>query len=104
MNARPERREALWRATRNSDGSQDNELRIALMQSLPDHSGYDPAAARRRLQNLLAHEPQADVAGIARLRLAELKTADACSDEQTLLRQRLAKMVEIERTLYRKQP
>jgi len=104
LNARPERREALWRANGDSDGSDEAELRVALLQTVPEHSGHDPAAARRRLGVLLAHKPRADLASLARLRLAELRATDDCSSELATMRARLAQLIDIEQELHRKEP
>ena len=91
-------REQLWRQTDGGDGSDDAQLRAALLQSLPDHSGYDPAAARARLDALAAKGP-ADVSRVARLRLAQLSGDHDCHREVAELKQRLARVVDIERRL-----
>ena len=68
-------REALWRYHAASGKSDDAQLRTALLQSLPNHSGYDPAAARERLDALASKNPASiDVASVARLRLAQMGT------------------------------
>lgn len=97
--AKPERREALWRSVKRGDGSDGAELQAALVQSLPEHSGFDPITARRRLQLLAAREPADDITAVARLRLAEMKIDTACSDEQAQLRLRLNRVVDIEREM-----
>lgn len=93
-------REQLWRETDGGDGSDDAQLRAALLQSLPDHSGYDPAAARARLDALaVKQQGSADVARVARLRLAQLSGDHDCHREVAELKQRLARVVDIERRL-----
>lgn len=102
LNAGHERRESLWRAARRSDGSRDGELRAALMQSLPGHSGYEPGTAERRLQSLAAHAPDSDVAEVARLRLAEMKVDGQYREDAVVLQHRLDELVEIEQVTARK--
>lgn len=102
LNAKPERREALWRANRDGDGSDGGELRAALLQSLPDHSGYDPAAARRRLGALAARRPSREIVDLAKLRLAELRVDEDYRADLAELRERLAKLIDIERDAPRK--
>ena len=91
--------EELWRQIELADGSDDAQLRAALLQSLPDHSGYDLAAARARLEALAAQPGQASVASVARLRLAQLSDDNDCRREVAELKQRLARVVDIERRL-----
>lgn len=93
-------RESLWKEFGATAGSSEAELRAALLQSLPGHSGYDIAAARQRLEGLAA--PGAvpgRVNRIARLRLAEIGEAAECRAETAELRQRLARVVDIERRM-----
>lgn len=93
-------RETLWRSMEGAGSSDDARLRVALLQSLPDHSGYDPAAARARLDALAARNPASpEVAAIARLRLAQMGETAECRNEANELRQRLARVVDIERRL-----
>ena len=93
-------REQLWRQTDESDASDDAQLRAALLQSLPHHSGYDLVAAHARLEALAAKQPdRAGVAGVARLRLAQLSDDSECRREVAQLKQRLARVVDIERRL-----
>ena len=92
-------REQIWRGTVPSGGSDEAMLRRALMQSVPGHSGYDASAAEGALQSLIDDAPAADITSIARLRLAELKADQACRQEVTQLKQRLTRVVEIERKL-----
>jgi hypothetical protein len=100
LDADPRGRETIWRSMTGSDASDDTRLRIALMQSLPHHSGYDPAAARERLDALATRTPIApEVATVARLRLAEMNETAECRGEASELRQRLARVVDIERRL-----
>jgi len=95
-------RETLWRdfGARATGGSDDALLRVALLQSLPNHSGYDAAAARVRLDALASRNPvSVQVAAMARLRLAEMGDSAECRDEVAQLKQRLARVVEIERRM-----
>ncbi len=98
MAANPAAREAQWQAMRNDNSSaESSELHIALMQSIPDHTGYDPVAARRRLKAFLSRNPSPDLAAVARVRIAELDASTSCHDEVSDLRKRMSMMVEIER-------
>jgi hypothetical protein len=103
MNATPDQREKLWRAHRGDGGSEAGRLRIALLESLPSHSGYDPAAAQRDLRKLAARNTKTDndIRDLARLRLAELDTLRDMQASNTELQQRLDKIVAIERNLDR---
>ena len=93
-------RARMWRLAEGGDGSDDAQLRAALLQSLPDHGGYDPAAARERL-DALAVKPSGstDVASVARLRLAQMDESSDLRREVAELKQRLARVVDIERRL-----
>jgi hypothetical protein len=96
----PAAREAMWRdALAGGRGSQEAQLRLALLQSVPDHSGSDPAAAQRGLRALLAQNPPPDLAAVARVRLDELRASSQCYGETQQLRRRLAQVVDIEREL-----
>jgi len=90
-------REQLWQAHGAAADSDDEQLRAALLQSLPEHSGYDPAAARARLDALAARPGSAAL--VARLRLAQVANEHECRTEVTQLKQRLARVVDIERRL-----
>jgi hypothetical protein len=96
----PATREAMWRDTvAGGHASQEAQLRLALLESVPEHSGSDPAAAQRALRGLLAQSPPQDIAAVARLRLDELKSNNQCVGETQELRRRLAQVVNIEREL-----
>lgn len=100
----PATRESMWRDTAaGGRGTQEAQLRLALLQSVPDHSGSDPAAAQRALRALLAQSPPPDVAAVARVRLDDLKASgqagNQCVGENQELRRRLAQVVNIEREL-----
>lgn len=98
--ADPHAREALWRGAAAREDSEDAQLRTALLQSVPHHSGYDPARARERLDALASRSPGSrDVAMVARLRLAEMGETAACRSEAAELRARLSRVVDIERRL-----
>jgi hypothetical protein len=98
--ADPMARESLWRTAATAGKSADTDLRVALLQSLPGHSGYDPLAARERLQQL-ASKPSVppEIGAVARLRLAHLEQDAALAAEVAQLKQRLARVVEIEKRL-----
>ncbi|MGH8505779.1 MAG: hypothetical protein ACRETM_07425 [Stenotrophobium sp.] len=97
MSASPSAREAMWQAARTGGTSARAELRVALLQSIPDHSGYDPGAAQRRLKALLARHPSAGLAAVARTRIAELAESDSCRKEVADMQRRMTMMVDIER-------
>ena len=100
LDADPKGREALWRSYGHGDASDESQLRVALLQSVPGHSGYDPAAARVRLDALAGQNPApVEVASVARLRLAEMNETVECRTDATELRARLARVVDIERRL-----
>src|SRR5882757_4421424 len=99
LDATPDQREKMWRHARKGDGSRESELRIAVMQSLPGHTGYDAPAARRHLQALRGGAAPDEVAAVAQLRLAEMHAEDALRDENQSLRQRLSQLVDIERSM-----
>jgi hypothetical protein len=93
-------RDALWRNLVNKDGSDDSELRAALLQSVAGHSGTNVVEARARLDALAAKNPASlAVASVARLRLSQLNEGVQCRDEVAELKQRLARVVDIERRL-----
>lgn len=93
-------RDTLWRNLVNGDGSDDSELRVALMQSVPGHAGYNIVEARARLDALAAKSPASlEVASIARFRLTHLNEGSQCRDEVAELKQRLARVVDIERRM-----
>lgn len=97
----PGKREALWRELRRTRESGDTAVKLALLQSLPGHSGYDPGTARRRL-SAISYGGDSEDAALARLRLAEmaeLGTVEDCRAEVRDLQQRLDKIVDIERSL-----
>lgn len=92
-------REAMWRETQSAERSQNTQLRLALLQSVPDSSAYDSAAAQRSLRALLAQNPPEDIAVVARVRLNELRSSTQCLGETQDLRRRLAQVVNIEREI-----
>lgn len=99
----PGKREALWRSVRHQQDASDAPLKRALLQSLPGHSGYDPDTARRRL-SAISYSKNSEDAALARIRLSEISNgsaSDDCRSEVHELRQRLDKIVDIERSLDR---
>jgi len=101
MKADPQAREAMWQALRGEDAGTEHRLRSALLQSLPEHSGYNRVAAQRNLRKLLAGSLNSGQRAAASVRLHELESATACQVEVQSLRQRMAAVVEIERKLGR---
>jgi hypothetical protein len=102
INATPEQREKLWRANRGKTDSDVGRLRIALLESLPAHSGYDPAAALRDLKKLSARrQADADIRNLAQLRLSELETLREYQASNADLQRRLDQIIAIERGLDR---
>jgi len=99
INAEPAEREALWLAAKSAPQTMGSELRLALLQSVRGHSGYNLAGAETRLQALLADDPPPSVAEVAHARLAELRQARECHNEVQSLRERIDQMVDIERNL-----
>lgn len=93
-------RENLWRQNSGGDGSDDALLRAALLQSLPNHGGYDLAAARQKLDALASKAPVSlAVASVARLRLSQLGEVAECRTEVQDLKRRLSQVVDIERRM-----
>lgn len=74
------------------DSGSSGRLHRALIESVPDYSEYNPAAATSKLRSLQAQHSNAVAAAIARVRLAEMGQEDACLN-------RLHKIVNIERSL-----
>jgi hypothetical protein len=100
MEADGRAREQLWREYGAAAGSDDALLRAALLQSLPDHSGYDADKARARLDALAVKQPASvNVASVAHLRLAQMNQDADLRREVAELKQRLARVVDIERRL-----
>jgi hypothetical protein len=97
--ASPPAREAMWQSLRAADPGVDQKLRMALMQSVPEHSGYNRGAAQKRLRKLLSGQLSPGQRAVAQVRLNELDSASQCQVEVQSLRQRMAAVVEIERRL-----
>ena len=100
LEADPGAREALWKTAGTAGKSDEAELRVALLQSVPGHSGYDPVAAHDSLERIAARPaaPEA-ITTVARLRLAQVDQDAAMAAEITQLKQRLARVVEIEKRM-----
>lgn len=90
---------AMWKETLAAPRSQERSLRIALLQSVPGHAGYDPAEAQRKLRSLIAQSPPAGMAAVARMRLDELNSREQCMAQTHELQHQLAKVVDIERQI-----
>lgn len=98
LNAAPDEREQMWARARKEPGGPQAKLHVALLQSLPAHSGYDLLSARRALQRLGSDDDD-EIAAVARIRLAELDMTRSCSAQNQDLQKRLKKVIDIERTL-----
>ncbi len=92
-------REAMWKDVLAARRDRDSALHLALLQSVPDHPGYDPVAAQRAMRNLLAENPPERTAALLRLRLEQLRSNNQCLSETEDLRRRLAQVVDIERQI-----
>jgi ABC-type branched-subunit amino acid transport system substrate-binding protein len=88
-------RNAMWRSAQ----SPDKAWQIALLQSLPDYTRYDPAAARSGLKKILAENDWDDVAAVARIRLADLKSDRVCEERVAEFERRLNEVIAIEKRL-----
>ena len=99
LNASPAGREAMWRDTEAEARSFDSSIRTALMQSVPDHSGYDPVAAQHTLRGVIAQSPSPGIVALAQVRLDEIRSNSLCYSQNQELRHRLAQVVEIDRNL-----
>ncbi|MDR3416058.1 MAG: hypothetical protein P4L83_07720 [Nevskia sp.] len=97
-------RQAMWRQVQAAPRGTDSNLRLALLQSVPDHANYDPLAAQRSLRAVLAQNPPEPVAALARVRLDELRSSTQCLGETQDLRRRLSQVVEIERQINQRGP
>lgn len=110
----PDQREALLRDLRSRPTSEDSAVKLALLQSLPGSSAYEPGTARRRL-SAISYSDNAQYAALARLRLNEMGGGGAapaspvvasssvndaaCRAEVQTLQDRLDKIVDIEKSL-----
>ena len=99
MSADLQTREQLWTQISAEPQSLEDPVRVALMQSVPGHSGYDPAVAQTQLQELLDLSPEGESTPVMRLRLAELKESADCRNGLARAKRRLEKVVDIERKL-----
>jgi hypothetical protein len=103
LSADPQKRESMWRDASRASRSQGAALDRALLQSVPGHSGYDPNAAESAFQALIDDGPPAAVDSVARMRLAQLRAESRavaeCRQENAQLKQRLTRVVDIERKL-----
>jgi len=111
----PAKREALVHELQKLPESEDSAVKLALLQSLPGSSVYDPGTARRRLQ-AISYSDKREYAALARLRLNEMsqgsgsaqsqahtvtasEEAQQCRAQVENLQTRLDKIVDIERSL-----
>lgn len=94
--ASPALREQMWREAANGPAG-ESRLRKALLQSIPGSARYDPASAETELLALLAQDPPAEVAAVARMRMETLRSYGECRAETEALKKRLSKIADIER-------
>ena len=97
--AEPAQREQIWQVAQQEGGGDVAALHRALLRSVAGHGGYDPAAAESELQALLAKKPNDEIAAVARVRLEDLRVANACRREVENLKRRLSKVADIEKRL-----
>lgn len=104
INADPMEREALWDQSvqRSEDGDEQQALRMALLASLPGHSGHAPGRAERRLREIRDSSNTPGIAAIAALRLSDLRVRRECEDTISELEERLSQIANIERDLERR--
>jgi hypothetical protein len=94
--ASPAAREQMWQDTANGPDA-ESRLRKALLQSILGSARYNPVNAETELLALLAENPPADVAAVARVRMESLRSYGECRAETEALKKRLAKIADIER-------
>ena len=109
LDADTAQREALWQAITSDQVPNDDErhqLRRALLQSVPGHSGYAPGVAHRELAQLRNRSDYPGVAALAAIRMSALQAHWACDEQMALLKDRvaelednLARIADIERQL-----
>ena len=99
MRASPVQRERLWKRHRSESRSEFGLLRIAVLESLPSHSGYNPDQADRDLRKLANLASDGEIRSIAQLRRIELDSQQDCLKNQAALQSRLDQIVDIERKL-----
>ncbi|NKF22416.1 hypothetical protein [Solimonas marina] len=116
----PDQRESLLQHLQREPDGEDKAVKLALLQSLPGSSAYNPVTARQRL-SAISYSRNAEYAALARLRLHEMSDAGlppprapvapptntthdsaalaACNVQVKTLQDRLDKIVDIERSL-----
>lgn len=97
LDAPRDARQALWVRLRDQSG---DTLALALLRSLPGHSGHAPSLARESLMALLEN-PSVTLSDqrLIRLRLADLQREMYLESELQRREQRLKSLIEIERDL-----
>lgn len=88
-------RNQMWRDAQTPDRA----WQVALLQSLPEYPRYDPVAARTGLKKALTDSDWDDVAAVARLRLADLKSDRVCEERVAEFERRLNEVIAIEKRL-----
>lgn len=95
--ASPAARELMWRESVAHGSPEESQLRRALLLSVPGSARYNPAKAETELRSLLAADPPAEVAAVARMRLEALLSSGECREQVDILKKRLSKIADIER-------
>lgn len=95
LSAGPAARATMWQTTLSIKDAHHRALREAILESTPGQ-GYNPEAASRSLRALLAAESDPGSAAIERLQLSQIDSGLRCQAEAHELRQRMARLVEIE--------
>ena len=98
ISAPRDEREALWARLREQSG---DALALAMLRSMPGHSGHAPSLAREALTELL-ESPSLKLADqrLIRLRLSDLQREMYLEAELQRIGRRLKSLIEIERDLH----
>lgn len=94
-----ERRQQLWFIHGHRNEPAHERLYTAVLRSVPGHKGFNPVLADQELQQLAEGLESPDLAQLARTHLHFLRKEQALSAEVRLLKQRLNRIVEIERAM-----
>lgn len=94
-----ERRQQLWFIHGPRETPAHERLYKAVLRSVPGHPGHNLVLADQQLQQIAADPDHPDLALLARIRLHGLREVGAASAEVRTLKQRLERIVEIERAM-----
>ena len=94
-----ERRQQLWFIHGPREQPAHERLYKAVLRSVPGHPGHNPVLADQQLQQIAADPEHPDLALLARIRLHGLREVGAAGAEVRTLKQRLERIVEIERAM-----